>query len=101
MKQTREVEMAKAKQTETPIEPDRAYPLHVFLKLANISRTKLRKLTEHAAKLNITLVRDSGTATVLGRDYLEYVAKCGPYQIKPRGINPGPGRGRKKPVKKS
>jgi len=91
--------MAKAKQRETPIEPDRAYPLHVFLKLANISRTKLRKLTESAAKLNITLVRDSGTATVLGRDYLEFVAKCGPYQIKPRGIHPGPGRGKKTAAK--
>ncbi len=89
--------MAKRSPASIPsvVEPHLSYPLHVFLKLANISRAKLRRLIEHAKTFEINLVRDTGTPTVLGSDYLAYVAKCGPYEIKPRGINPGPGRGHK------
>ncbi len=89
--------VAKApKPSNQPIEPDQSYPLHVFLRVANISRAKLRRLVDHAKTFEIDLVRNAGTPTVLGSDYLAYVAKCGPYEIKPRGINAGPGRGHKK-----
>jgi len=85
--------------TSGGIDPAIAYPLHEFLEIANIRRSRLRKLIEAASAVGITLVRDTGTPTVVGKDYLDYCEKCTGIELKPRGKNGGRPKGQSQPAK--
>lgn len=69
---------------EAGIRPDVVYPLTDFLVVARMTRAKFAYAKRRAKEMGIDLVRDTGSPSVRGADYLNYVEKCAAYD-KPRG----------------
>jgi hypothetical protein len=66
------------------VQPDVMYPMSDFLIVAKITRARFATARRKAKEMGITLVRDTGTPTVLGADWLLYCQRCSEYS-KPRG----------------
>ena len=66
------------------IDPHRTYALHEFLAITHMTRQRLSLIRRQE---NGLIVRDAGVPTVLGRDWLDFVARQKPHVAKPRGLN--------------
>jgi hypothetical protein len=63
------------------IDPHHAYPVHEFLVIARMTRQTFSRIRRQE---NGLIVRDAGVPTVLGQDWLDFVARQQPHVAKQR-----------------
>jgi len=61
------------------VDPTVSYPVNDFLIVARLSRARLAYAKRRAREMGIDLVRDTGTPTVLGKDWIAYCERCKAY----------------------
>jgi len=61
------------------VDPAVCYPVADFIVVARITRARLAVARRKAREMGIDLVRDTGTPTVMGKDWIAYCDQCPAY----------------------